>query len=175
MGDTLHRGFIQVYTGEGKGKTTAAFGQALRAVGRGLKAAIIQFLKDGNSGEVISMGRLAPEMRVFSFGGEGFCLRPSQEDFLNAQRGLAKAEDLMGSGGLDILILDEICMAVHLGLVKEASVLKIMKEKPCQMELILTGRNASKGIIEYADLVTEMKTIKHPYTGGIKARLGIEY
>jgi len=174
----LKRGLVQIYTGDGKGKTTAAFGQALRAYGRGLKVRIIQFLKDGNSGEVMVVKKMIPGIEVSSFGRPGIISQTglTAEDRNLALEGLNRAKQLIRDGDQDILILDEICVAVWLGLIPENEVLGLIKEKPEYMELIFTGRYATKKIIDAADLVTEMREKKHPYNKtGMKAREGREY
>jgi len=174
----LKRGLVQIYTGDGKGKTTAAFGQALRAYGRGLKVSIIQFLKDGNSGEVMAVKKMIPGIEVSSFGRPGIISRAglTAKDRNLAVEGLNRAKQLIRDGDQDILILDEICVAVWLGLIPENEVLGLIKEKPEHMELIFTGRYATEKIIDAAHLVTEMREKKHPHNKtGMKAREGIEY
>lgn len=174
----LEKGLIQVYTGNNKGKTTAALGLTLRAVGQGLKVYIIQFMKGRQDyGELKGLKRLEPECRIEQFGNPGWITKgqAKDEDRQAAQLGLQKAREIMHSGEWDILILDEIINAIWFELIPEEDVLSLMDEKPEHMELVMTGRNASPRIIEKAHLVTEMVPVKHPYEIGIDARKGIEY
>jgi len=173
----LEKGLIQVYTGNGKGKTSAAFGLALRAVGRGLKVFIIQFIKGGfDYGELYVVNKL-PNLTLKAFGrGKFVTEKPaSREDVKLAEEAFALAEKVVKSGEYDIVILDEINVALKLELIKTQKVLKLVKNKPKHVELVLTGRYAPKEIIEAADLVTEMEEVKHPFNSGYEARKGIEY
>lgn len=173
----LAKGFVQVYTGDGKGKTSAAFGLALRAIGRGLKVYVIQFIKGGfDYGELYMIDRL-PNLTLKAFGTGRFVTKkpPEEEDIKLAQEALTLAEKIIKKGEHDIIILDEINIAINLNLIEIEKVLELIKDKPKHTELILTGRSAPQSIIEKADLVTEMKEIKHPYTKGRQARKGIEY
>jgi cob(I)alamin adenosyltransferase len=169
------RGLIQVYTGDGKGKTTAALGLALRAVGQGMKVIIIQFIKgDRACGEHIFAAQYRPFEIVQLNPGDSF-VQTSAELRSTTEQSLAFAEKTIASGGYDVVILDEILVAVSRGLVSTERVLDLMGKKPEKMELILTGRGAPGEIIEKADLVTEMVAIKHPFDNGIMGRRGIEY
>ena len=174
----LSQGMIQVYTGDGKGKTTAALGLACRAVGHGFKVIIIQFLK-GNMeyGEIETAKKLAPYLTIKQMG-RGCLLeknnKPDPEDIAAAQEGMALAHEILRGGDYDIVILDEINVALDLGLVDTETVLRLMDERPKHVELVLTGRYVPPEIIERADLVTEMVEIKHYYEQGIQARMGIE-
>ena len=172
------QGLIQIYTGNGKGKSTAAFGLALRASGWNMRTAIIQFMKDGDGyGETKAIDAL-PHIDMYSYGIKGFLRKGETPDPLNlqkAQQALAKVRQVLADPEIDIVILDEINNAVYFGLVSEAEVLQLMADKRCDQELILTGRSATAAMIENADLVTEMREIKHPYQKGISARQGIEY
>jgi len=169
------RGLIQVYTGEGKGKTTAALGLALRAVGQGMKVIVIQFIKgDPACGEHL----FAAQCRLFdiiqlniksSFDQTLEELKPTTEQTL------ALAEKALLSGEYDVVILDEIFVAINMGVVSTERILSLISKKPESTELILTGRGAPEEIIKQADLVTEMVAVKHPFTRGINARRGIEY
>jgi cob(I)alamin adenosyltransferase len=173
----LERGLVQVYTGNGKGKTSAAFGVALRAVGRGLKVFIIQFIKGGfDYGELYVVDKL-PNLTLKAFGrGEFVTEKPAgKEDVALANEALALAEEAVRGGRYDVVILDELSVALSLNLISLEEVLKLIKEKPKHVELILTGRDAPEEIVEAADLVTEMKEVKHPYKKGFPARKGIEY
>lgn len=173
----LERGLVQVYTGEGKGKTSAAFGLTLRAIGRGLKVYIIQFIKGGfDYGELYVVNKL-PNLTLRAFGKGEFVTEepPGKEDVTLAQEALKLAEEIVKHGEHDIVILDEINVALNLSLVRIERVLELIRNKPKHVELVLTGRNAPQEIIEKADLVTKMKEVKHPYSKGYKARKGIEY
>jgi len=173
----LEKGLVQVYTGDGKGKTTAAFGLALRAIGRGLKVYIIQFIKGGfDYGELYVVDKL-PNITLRAFGRGRFVteLPPPEEDVELAEEALELAEKVVKSGEHDVVILDEINVALHLKLISLERVLELIKNKPEHVELILTGRYAPKEIIDVADLVTEMREVKHPYRSGYQARKGIEF
>jgi len=173
----LEKGLVQVYTGNGKGKTTAAFGLALRAMGRGLKVYIIQFIKGGfDYGELYIVDKL-PNLTLKAFGrGEFVTEKPAEKvDVEFAEEAMALAEEVVKSGEYDIVILDEINVALSLKLIKIEKVLEVIKDKPKHVELVLTGRYAPNEIIEAADLVTEMKEVKHPFSKGFQARKGIEY
>jgi len=173
----LEKGLIQVYTGEGKGKTSAAFGLALRAIGRGLKVYVIQFIKGGfDYGELYVVEKL-PNLKVRAFGRGRFVTEtpPDEEDVKLAAEAFELAKKIVKSGEYDVVILDEINVAVSLRLIDVKEVVRLMRSKPPNVELILTGRYAPKEVIESADLVTEMKEIKHPYTKGFPPRRGIEF
>ena len=173
----LKKGLVQVYTGNGKGKTSAAFGLALRAVGRGLKVYMIQFIKGGfDYGELFTVKNL-PNFTLKAFGRGRFVTSkpPQKEDVDLAQEALHLAERIVHSGNYNIVILDEINVALDLNLISLEDVLELIKSKPPSLELVLTGRNAHEEVIKAADLVTEMKEIKHPFNKGIEARKGIEY
>ena len=173
----LPQGLIQVYTGNGKGKTTAALGLALRAVGRELMVCMIQFMKGGGPyGEHLAAGRLAPFLTIHQTGREGWVNRdnPDPEDMRLARGALQLAQQSLLSGDYDLVIFDEINGAVSFGLLSVDEVLGVMAQKPAGVELVLTGRNADPRIIEAADLVTEMREVKHYYKAGVPARLGIE-
>jgi cob(I)alamin adenosyltransferase len=173
------QGFIQVYTGGGKGKTTAALGLALRAAGRGLRTYFGQFLKGRMSGEILAAAGLAPLLVIETFGRKGFVVvtdgrAPEEEDVARAERGLAKCREAMLSGAFDIVVLDEVCVAVDLCLLREADVLDLLGAKPPGIEVVLTGRGATPAVLERADLVTEMVERKHYSAKGVRARDGIE-
>lgn len=173
----FEQGLVQVYTGDGKGKSTAAFGLALRAMGRGLKVKIVQFLK-GNTryGEIIATKDLAA-IDVVQFGSPEFVnpLHPREEDRQMARDALDHGREALLSGQYHLVILDEVNVAAKLGLISVDDILALIKEKPKAVELVLTGRDADPRVIEAADLVTQMTLIKHPYEKGISARYGIEY
>ncbi len=173
----LEKGMVQIYTGNGKGKSTAAFGLALRAAGQGLQVEIIQFMKTGQDyGEVNSLAKI-PNVRIRSYGCKGFIYRDgaSEEDRRLAGQALAEGIKVINNNSCSVLILDEINNALSYNLISLAEVLQLVDEKPDNMELVLTGRDAHPALIEKAQLVTEMKEIKHPYKQGIGSRRGIEY
>ncbi len=177
MGKKLDKGYVQVYTGNGKGKTTAALGLTLRAVGAGLKVYIAQFLKGREYSEIKAIEeRLSDLVTVEQFGTPKFVHSGSMsdEDIELAKKGLQKAKEAMLSGEYDIVILEEANVAAYLGLLSVEDLLELIKEKPDDVELVFTGRYAPDELIEAADLVTEMKEIKHYYTKGVMARVGIE-
>jgi cob(I)alamin adenosyltransferase len=175
--DRPFRGYIQVYTGHGKGKTTAALGQALRASGRQMRTYLGQFLKGSPSGEVIAARSLEPWITIEQFGREGFLHiddTPGDEDVERARRGLAKCREAMRSGTYRLVILDEVCVALYFKLLAEKDVLEFLDEKPADVEVILTGRYAPASLIERADLVTDMREVKHYGEQGVRARDGVE-
>ena len=173
----LEKGFIQIYTGNGKGKSTAAIGQAVRAAGFGLKTYIAQFMKEYPYNELNSLKLLQEWITIEQFAGDDFVIRkelPNKVEMDKARRGLETAKALMLKGKYDIIILDEILVSIHFGLFNDEEVMTFMKMKPENVELILTGRYCPDKILEAADLVTEMKVIKHYYQEGVLARKGIE-
>jgi len=173
-------GLIIVYTGNGKGKTTAALGLALRAVGYNHKICMIQFIKGSwHYGELDSAKRLEPEFDLIP-SGKGFVgiiddVSPLDEHKKIAKKALENSKEKIQSGKYDIVILDEINYAINLGLLELVEVLDLIKNKPTKMSLVLTGNYAKPEIIKFADLVTEMKEIKHPFQSGIKAKKGIDF
>ncbi len=173
----MKKGYIQVYTGNGKGKTTASIGQAARAAGAGLKTFIIQFMKEFPYSEIISLKELNEWITIEQYGKDDFVYKrelPSEEDLAVSKRALKRAEDVMLSKEYDIIILDEILVAIYFKLFREDDVLNFIEKKPDEIELILTGRYCPEKIIEKADLVTEMKEVKHYYTKNVLSRKGIE-
>jgi cob(I)alamin adenosyltransferase len=176
----LSRGLVIVYTGKGKGKTTAALGIALRAVGHGYKVGMIQFIKgEWFYGELNSSKRLEPEFEMIA-AGKGFVGiidddHPIQDHQNAAQDALRIAREKISQGIYDIMILDEINYAVKLKLVAVEDVLDLIKSKPEKTTIVITGNYAPEAVIAAADLVTEMKEIKHPYQLGIKAKKGIDF
>lgn len=173
----LEKGYVQVYTGNGKGKSTAAIGQAVRAAGAGMKTYIIQFMKEYPYSELKALKYLSEWITIEQKGGDDFVYKkelPSREEKLKAGNALKKAEDLMLSGSFDIIILDEVLVAIYFKLLESNELISVIKKKPSFVELILTGRYCPEEIIELADLVTEMKEIKHYYTKGVMSRKGIE-
>lgn len=171
----LKKGYVQVYTGDGKGKTTAAFGLALRATGYGLRVFIAQFVKGGQYSEIKAMEKLKDNITVKQYG-RGFFIRkkPGDEDVKAAKTGLVKIKELLTSGKYDLVILDEINIAVYFKLLSVEDILDLIDLKPDDIELVLTGRKVDPKVIERADLVTEMREIKHYYKNGVVARKGIE-
>ena len=173
----LEQGFIQIYTGNGKGKTTAAIGQAVRAAGLGLKTYIAQFMKEFPYSELNSLKHLKNWITIEQFCGDEFVYKkelPGEEDLVKARKGLRTAKEKMLSGEYDLIILDEAIVATYFKLIETAELIEIIKLKPEKVELILTGRYCPKELIELADLVTDMKEVKHYYQKGIKSRKGIE-
>jgi cob(I)alamin adenosyltransferase len=172
------KGLILLYTGNGKGKTTAALGQALRAAGHGFKIAIIQFIKNmENTGEVKAAKKIfADHLEIYPMGS-GFTWDAKDEQELRqaAEKGWALARDKINSGGYSMVILDELTYPLNYGLIDQDEVVQFLKQKPDPLHVIITGRDASDQLIDLADLVTEMKEIKHPYQNGVKATKGIEY
>ncbi|MDY6931236.1 MAG: cob(I)yrinic acid a,c-diamide adenosyltransferase [Halobacteriota archaeon] len=175
--DEIRQGKVHTYTGNGKGKTTAALGLAFRAVGQGLNVHMLQFMKGDGEGGEIAQAKKIPNFTITQFGRPGFVDRfnPDELDIEIARKGLKYACDLAKSSECDVLILDEIIVAVAWNLIGLNEVLDLIKDRSESVELVLTGRCASEEIIDLSDYVTEMKEIKHPYRDGIKARAGIEY
>jgi cob(I)alamin adenosyltransferase len=171
------RGLVFVYTGNGKGKTTAAMGQALRAAGHGLKVLVIQFMKGKKYGEVIAAEKHLPAITICQCGLDSFVMRknPAPVDIELAQQGLNMAGKALLSGEYHLVILDEINVAMDFGLISIDDVVNMIKNKAPSVDLILTGRYAPPEIIELADTVSEINEIKHHYAKGIKERAGIEF
>lgn len=171
------RGLVHVYTGPGKGKTTAALGLALRASGHGKKVYIIQFMKGRIDYGELKACKDNPNITIEQFGRPQFVDRenPEKEDLDFAKQALEKARQVMVSGEYHILILDEINVALDFNLVKLEDVIDLIENKPEEIELILTGRNANPEVSKIADYVTEMLAIKHPYEEGQVGRKGIEF
>ncbi len=175
----MKKGLIIIFTGKGKGKTTAAMGQALRAVGQGLKVLMLQFIKGTwDYGELESIKRLEPDFEIQPLG-KGFIRSNSKLDENEARENVnqswKQARNEILSDKYDMIILDEINYVISYGLLPVEEVLALFEEKPDRLHLILTGRDAHQSIVERADLVTEMNEIKHQYSKGIKAQKGIEF
>ena len=169
------KGYIQVYTGNGKGKTTAALGLALRAAGAGFRVYIAQFVKGMKYSELDILPRLSDYITLKQYGRDCFIERePTNEDIQAAQEGLKEVKEIMCSGEYQMIILDEANIANYFNLFSVDDLLDLMRAKPEDVELVITGRKADTRVIEAADLVTEMKEIKHYYQKGIEARTGIE-
>ena len=173
--DIIMKGYVQVYTGDGKGKTTAALGLSLRAAGAGLKVFIAQFLKLGDYSEIKALERFSDLIAVEQYGLGGLIKgKPSVEDIEAAKKGLEKVHAVLVDAQYDVVIMEEANVAVMCGLLSADDILGLIAIKPESVELIITGRGADPQIVEKADLVTEMKCIKHYYDKGVMARIGIE-
>jgi cob(I)alamin adenosyltransferase len=188
---TTGRGLVQIYTGDGKGKTTAALGLGLRAAGHGMRVLMVQFMKTVRYyGELEAVKKLAPNFEIVQKGKpcptpEAECLeckecfvhpeRPAPEDAAAARDAVTFCSDILRKGDHDIVILDEVLCAIQFKLISCEDVVNLVRMKPPDMELILTGRGGPAELIELADLVTEMRPVKHPFDRGITARKGIEY
>ena len=173
---SLKNGLIHVYTGNGKGKTTAAIGLGLRAAGNGLKVHMIQFMKGRRYSELDALDMI-PNFTVKQFGRDEFVSKenPEQIDIDLAQQGFDYAQEIINNSKYDVVILDEINVAVDYQLIPLQEILTLIKEKPDNVELIFTGRYAHQEIVRYADLVSEILEIKHPYQEGIESRKGIDW
>jgi cob(I)alamin adenosyltransferase len=171
------KGLVIVMTGNGKGKTTAAFGQALRAIGQGYNVFVLQFMKGRKYGEFIAAEKYLPHLTIRMSGLDSFVMRdnPAAIDIDLAKKGLDAAQKAIMSGKYDMVILDEINVALDFKLIALTEVIQLIKNKPENLDLILTGRYAPPEIIELADTVSEVKEVKHHYKAGIKDRAGIEY
>jgi cob(I)alamin adenosyltransferase len=168
------KGYIHIYTGDGKGKTTAAIGLACRALGAGWEVLFAQFLKKGRFSEIKALERF-DRIKILQFGSGKFVKgKPSTEDIENALAGLKQVAGLARSGKYHLVILDEINVALQFGLLEEEAVLSLIDSAPPETELVLTGRNAPESLVRRADLVTECRKVKHYYDNGVMARTGIE-
>ncbi len=171
----LNRGYVQVYTGDGKGKTTAALGLALRAAGAGLRVFIAQFVKGMEYSELHALERFSDLIEVRQYGRSCFIEREAEpEDIEAARAGLAEVRGEMLSGEWDVVVLDEANIATHFELFPVEDLLAVIAERPERVELVITGRRADPRVIAAADLVTEMREVRHYYQHGVKARKGIE-
>jgi cob(I)alamin adenosyltransferase len=175
--ERVFKGLIKVYTGSGKGKTTCALGLGLRAVGQGLTVYIIQFLKGRETGESRTAARLAPELTLRYFGrpGLGKLRSPTPEDLQIVREAWELARRVINAGEYDLVILDEINLALAYGQIPLEEVLETLRSRPPRVEVVLTGRQAPPEILELADLVTEMRPVKHYLQAGVPAREGIEW
>jgi cob(I)alamin adenosyltransferase len=171
------RGLVFVYTGNGKGKTTAAMGQALRAIGHGFKVLMLQFMKGRKYGEVLAAEKYLPDLTIYQCGLDSFVMRknPAPVDIDMAQQGLKMAKKALSSGDYRMVILDEINVAMDFGLISVDDVVAMIKGKSPSIDLILTGRYAPPEIVELANTVSEVHELKHHYAAGIKEREGIEF
>jgi cob(I)alamin adenosyltransferase len=169
------KGYLQVYTGDGKGKTTAALGLALRAAGAGARVYIAQFVKGMYYAELKALERFSDLIVIERFGRECFIRnKPDAEDIALARRGLARAGEIIASGEHPLVILDEASIAIYFELFSIADLLEIVRSRPAWVEVVVTGRRAPEELLAVADLVTEMREIKHYYQAGVAAREGIE-
>jgi len=169
-------GYTHIYTGNGKGKTTAAFGLALRAVGAGKSVFIAQFVKGQPYSEIEAVNLFIPAITIKQYGLDCFIYnKPTFNDIEAARNGLAEVTRIVAEGNYDMVIMDEACIAIHYNLFSTSELIKTLKAKPVSMEIIITGRYATDELVEFADLVTEMKEVKHYYTCGVEARKGIEF
>lgn len=177
---TEEKGLIIVHTGAGKGKSTAAFGMAIRSLGQGMKVAIVQFIKGaiptGEGAFVDKIAKLGMPIEMHTLG-EGFTWKTQdrERDIATAQKGWQKAVELMRDPSIDLVILDELNIATKYDYISTATVVDELLQKRPKLHVVITGRNASPELIEIADLVSEMKVIKHPYSRGIKPQRGVEF
>lgn len=169
------KGYVQIYTGNGKGKTTASLGLSVRAAGAGLKVFIAQFLKQGDYSEIKALERFSDSIKIQQYGLGRFVRgKPTEEEIMAARKGLADVNQAMRSGKFDLIIVEEGNVAAACGLFEVQELLDLISNKPDNLELVITGRGAAPEVIAQADLVTEMKAIKHYYEKGVAARVGIE-
>jgi cob(I)alamin adenosyltransferase len=173
----LEKGYVQLYTGNGKGKTTAALGLALRAAGAGLKTIIIQFMKGQHYSELGSVLQLKNLITIEQYGSSRFCMVNGEnfkEHSLLAKNAMKRIQEVITGNDFDIIILDEIVTSLYFKIITLDEIAQLIGQKPANKELVLTGRGAPQQLIDLCDLVTEMKEVKHYYTRGVNARTGIE-
>jgi len=171
----MEKGYVQVYTGDGKGKTTAAIGLSVRAAGAGFKVYIAQFMKKGGYSELKALEQFSDWITIEQFGtGKFITGEPKDEDLEMGRKCLEAIAKALTSGKYDVVIMEEANVAAKFGVIKTEDILAMIKKKPENVELIITGRGASEEVMEAADLVTEMREIKHYYKNGVNARIGIE-
>ena len=169
------KGYVHVYTGDGKGKTTAAIGLAIRAAGAGMRVYIAQFVKGMHYSELDALDRYADRITLKQYGRDCFIEKePEEEDIQAARKGLEEVKGILASGDYQMVILDEANIATHYNLFSPDELIEVVRSKPEAVELVITGRNADPKIVALADLVTEMKEIKHYFNRGVQARAGIE-
>lgn len=176
-GRALEKGYVQVYTGDGKGKTTAAMGLIVRALGAGLKVLFIQFMKGSEYSEITFLRNVssAGQLEIRQYGTGSFIIGKADNEQIEAgAKGLREAAAALQSGQYDLIVLDEANMAVYFGLFSVDDLIKAIQNRAPGVEVIITGRRADPKLIDIADLVTEMREVKHYYTQGVKARRGIE-
>ncbi len=171
----MEKGYVQVYTGDGKGKTAAALGLAVRAAGAGMRVYIAQFMKNDRYSEIRALQRLSDRITIEQFGTGRFVRgQPEPMDLEAARQGLAAARQAMESGEYDIIVLDEANVACSIGIIPEQNLLDMISKKPEGVELVFTGRGGPPGVLANADLITEMKSVHHYFEKGVGARTGIE-
>ena len=171
----MDKGYLQIYTGDGKGKTTAALGLTLRAAGAGFQVLFLQFLKQGNYSEARALQQFSGKVTHEQYGSGRFVRgKPSKEDQLAAQKGFERAVAALASGEFDLIVLDEANVALSLDLLPLDPLLAALDNRPAGVEVVLTGRGAPEALLARADLITEMKAVRHYYQQGVKARVGIE-
>ncbi len=169
------KGYVHVYTGNGKGKTTAAIGLAIRAAGAGMRVYIAQFVKGMHYSELDALDRYVDRITLKQYGRDCFIEKePEEEDIQAARQGLEEVKGILASGDYQMVILDEANIATHYNLFSPDELIEVVRSKPESVELVITGRNADPKVVALADLVTEMKEIKHYYNRGVQARPGIE-
>jgi cob(I)alamin adenosyltransferase len=175
--EKYRRGLVQVYTGDGKGKTTAAFGQALRALGHGLRVCVIQFMKGRKYGEALAAEKHLPNLTIHLAGLDSFVMRdsPAPLDIELARQGMTLARQAVASGDYDMVILDEINVAADFKLIPIAEIVSLIQNKPATLDLVLTGRYAPSEVLALADTISEIREVRHHYQSGVKERAGIEY
>jgi cob(I)alamin adenosyltransferase len=175
MPPTARTGLVIVYTGDGKGKTTAALGSALRAAGHGMRAVVVQFVKAEGCGEHTAAARLAPDLEIRRRGAGWVTGEPTAADRSAADEALAEVARLLAEGACGMVVADEVLTAVGLGLVTREAVEGLLEARPAGVHLVLTGRGAWPRLVERADLVTEMRCVKHPHARGVGPQAGVEY
>jgi cob(I)alamin adenosyltransferase len=169
------KGYVHVYTGNGKGKTTAAIGLAIRAAGAGMRVYIAQFVKGMHYSELDALDRYVDRITLKQYGRDCFIQKkPEEEDVQAARQGLEEVKGILASGDYQMVILDEANIATHYNLFSPDELIETVRSKPEAVELVITGRNADPKVVALADLVTEMREIKHYYNKGVEARAGIE-
>jgi cob(I)alamin adenosyltransferase len=176
-GKTIERGLLIVHTGKGKGKSSAAFGMVMRAIGHGMKVGVVQFVKGAwNTGERVVLEKF-PDLCTFKVMGEGFTweTQDRQRDIAHAQLGWEEAKRMIKDASYRMVLLDELNIVLRYDYLQLAEVLEVLQARPEGKHVIVTGRNASERLIEIADLVTEMELVKHPFRSGVKAQAGIEF
>jgi cob(I)alamin adenosyltransferase len=176
IGACMEKGYVHVYTGNGKGKTTSSIGLMIRAIGAGKKVYFGQFMKEGEYSEIKIIKERFKEIKLEQYGQDGFIInrKANDKELLQVSNGFERAKEVLMSGEYDVVVLDEINVAHFLDLITDEDMFFLIDNKPKEVELILTGRYASKEVIERADLVSEIKEIKHYYNEGIAARTGFE-
>ncbi len=173
---SVSRGVVIVHTGDGKGKSTAGFGVALRAAGHGQRVGIVQFIKGTwKTGEQAALKRFPEVTHLISGDGFTWKTKSRENDIASAERGLGLAAEMLSSGEYDVVVLDEVNVAMSYGYLREAEVIAAVESRPTKTSVVLTGRGAPAGLIDCADTVTEHTAVKHAFQAGIKARLGVEF